>query len=122
MDGGELKKPIIRQLEDFDIPFIDVGMGLELVDDALTGILRVTTSSQALREHVWERQRIPFSSAHIDNVYANNIQVGDLNALNAVLAVIKWKKTLKFYRDELGEHYSAYTIDGHALINEEKAA
>jgi hypothetical protein len=119
MDGGEKKKPIIRKLEELGISFIDVGMGLELVDDALTGILRVTASMPERRDHVWQRQRIPFSTDGADGVYGNNIQVADLNALNAALAVIKWKKMVGFYRDEVGELYTTYTIDGHALIKEE---
>lgn len=119
MDGGEKKKPIVRRMEELGLSFIDVGMGLELFDDALTGILRVTASTPRLREHVWERQRIPFSADGADGIYRNNIQVADLNALTAALAVIKWKKLVRFYRDEVGEHFSTYSIDGHALVKEE---
>lgn len=120
MDGGEKKKPIIRKLEEFGIAFIDVGMGLELVDDSLIGVLRVTASTPERREHIWDRQRIPFSADASDGIYRNNIQVAELNALNAALAVIKWKKLLTFYRDEISEHFTTYSIDGNALINEEK--
>ncbi|CAN2525454.1 MULTISPECIES: hypothetical protein [Burkholderia] len=50
-------------------------------------------------------------------MYASNIQVADLNALNAVLAVIKWKKLRGFYRDLDREHHSTYTTDGNLLLN-----
>lgn len=121
IDGGRTKKPIIDKLEEFGLPFIDVGMGIELTDNSLRGILRVTTSSSKLRDHIRNKHRIPFSDMDVDNIYSNNIQVADLNALNAALAVIKWKKMVGFYADLEGEHFSAYTIDGNSIINEDQA-
>ena len=50
-------------------------------------------------------------------MYASNIQVADLNMLNAALAVIKWKKLRGFYRDLEGEHHCTYTTDGNMLLN-----
>jgi hypothetical protein len=47
----------------------------------------------------------------------SNIQVADLNAFNACLAVIKWKKLLGFCYDHDQEHHSLYTIDGNHLMN-----
>ena len=46
-------------------------------------------------------------------------QIADLNALSAVLAVIKWKKRRGFYADLENEHHTTYTIDGNAITNEE---
>jgi hypothetical protein len=40
----------------------------------------------------------------------------DLNALNAALAVIKWKKLACFYQDLDHEHHSTYTIGGNMLL------
>ena len=45
LDKGAPKKLIVEKLEEFNIPFIDVGMGIQLNDDALGGIVRVTTST-----------------------------------------------------------------------------
>jgi tRNA A37 threonylcarbamoyladenosine dehydratase len=120
MDGSEAKKVIIDFLESQGIPFIDVGMGINLVDDKLSGILRTTTSTPTKREHVHEKNLIPCSGQG-DNPYDTNIQVADLNALNACLAVIKWKKLLGFYCDLDKEHHSLYTIDGNHLTNTESA-
>src|SRR5579871_1972852 len=55
MDAGEAKRAIIAKLEAMGIPFIDVGMGLELTDGSLGGILRVTTSTPEKRQHVQDR-------------------------------------------------------------------
>ena len=115
MDAGESKRLAVEKLEAMGVCFIDVGMGLELVDGSLGGILRTTTSTPQKRDHV--RGRISFDGGGADNVYASNIQVADLNMLNAALAVIKWKKLRGFYRDLEGEHHSSYTTDGNMLLN-----
>ena len=52
-------------------------------------------------------------------VYSSNVQVADLNALNAALAVIKWKKFLGFYADLGKEHSIYYQITGNSLANED---
>ena len=116
MDAGEEKQALVQKLEALGLPFIDVGMGLELVDGSLGGILRVTTSTPQKRDHI-HGGRISFAGGGERDIYASNIQVADLNALNAVLAVIKWKKLSGFYRDLEGEHHCTYTTDGNLLLN-----
>jgi hypothetical protein len=116
IDGGAVKRQIVQKLEALGVSFIDVGMGLELVDGSLGGILRVTASTPDKREHV-HQGRIDFEGGSEDDVYNSNIQVADLNALNAVLAVIKWKKIRGFYRDLEQEHHCTYTTDGNMLLN-----
>lgn len=116
MDAGPEKLAVVRWLEAGGVPFIDVGMGLELTNGSLGGILRVTTSTSEMRAHV-HAGRVSFEGGGADNVYSSNIQVADLNALNAVLAVIKWKKLRGFYRDLDHEHHCTYTIDGNLLLN-----
>jgi len=113
------KKLIIEKLEEFAIPFIDVGMGVYMVDNSLAGIIRITSSTPTKHDHL--RNRISFSDSDDgNNEYAQNIQIADLNALNAALAVIKWKKLFGFYVDLDHEHHSTYTIDGNTLANEDK--
>lgn len=120
LDGGPSKQAILAKLEKFGIPYIDVGMGLHANEGALGGVLRVTTSSSMKHDHVHTR----ISDSHgldVNNEYVRNIQVADLNALNAALAVIKWKKLFGFYHDFDAEHHSTYTVDGNHLFNEERA-
>jgi len=119
MDAGTPKRLLVEYLEQNGIPFVDVGMGIELVDDALTGLVRVTTSTPEKRDHVREQRRISFKDGGKDNIYAKNIQIADLNALNAALAVIRWKKYFTFYADH--EHFTTYAVTGNALTNEDKA-
>jgi hypothetical protein len=119
---GKAKRGIIQELEKLDLPFVDVGMGIYVAGNALGGIVRTTTSTPNRREHVWNSQRIPFSNGAERNEYDKNIQIADLNALNAALAVIKWKKLLGFYVDQEHEHYSTYAIGGNDVDNEDKDA
>jgi hypothetical protein len=114
---GPAKKLIVEKLEEFGIAFIDVGMGVYLSEGSLGGILRATTSTPAQRDHV--RKRISFSDDADRNEYGVNIQIADLNALNAALAVIKWKKLMGFYQDLDFEHQCTYTIGGNMLRNED---
>lgn len=120
MDSNPGKEAIIRALEGFGISFIDTGIGIENSDDGLRGILRVTTSTPVKRDHVWESRRIPFNGGGAANEYATNIQVADLNALNAALAVIRWKKYFGFYADLEKEYFAVYTLDGNDLTNEDQ--
>ncbi len=43
-----------------------------------------------------------------------------MNALNAALAVIRWKKLCGVYADLEGEHHSGYVIDGNHIVNDEQ--
>jgi hypothetical protein len=117
LDKGNPKKLIVEKLEEFNIPFTDVGMGVELTENALGGILRATTSTTQKRDHL--RSRVSFEDTPGDNDYNRNIQIADLNALNATLAVIKWKKVSGFYRDLKHEHHSQFSIDTNLLLNED---
>lgn len=119
LDRGSDKRPIVQQLQEWGIPFIDVGMGVDLSADTLRGSLRVTTVTPQKRDHV--SKRIPFSDGGAENDYSRNIQIADLNALNAALAVVKWKKLCGFYQDLEHEHCSAYTINGNVIANEDQA-
>lgn len=118
MDSGKLKLAIVEKLESLGISFIDVGMGMSAEDLNLTGQLRVTTSIPECRDVF--RSKVRMNVATDDDLYATNIQVADLNAFNAVLAVIKWKKLRSFYYDFEQELHTCYTVDGNLLHNEER--
>jgi hypothetical protein len=117
IDGGPTKKLITDRLEEFNVSFVDTGMGVYQTDDSLGGIVRTTTSTSEQRHHL--RDRISFADAE-DDAYDQNIQIADLNMLNAALAVIKWKKLFGFYFDFEHEFSSIYTIDGNHLLNEDQ--
>jgi len=106
IDEPAAKKPIIAGLIQLEKPFIDVGMGIIADEGALGGSLRTTISAPRHRTH---RYAIP--TADVKDDYKTNIQIVELNALNAALAVVRWKKHLGFYRYHKLEFSSKYTID-----------
>ena len=120
LDKGKAKQFIVAKLEELRIPFIDVGMGVQLIDESksLIGILRITTSTEKQRGHV--KNRISYEDDDGDDDYSRNIQIADLNALNAALAVVKWKKLCGFYQDLEEECHSTYTINVNMLLSENR--
>ncbi|MDP8994389.1 MAG: hypothetical protein M3N07_05300 [Pseudomonadota bacterium] len=97
---------------------MDVGIGVQLIDNRLIGVVRTTTSRPGMRGHL--RTRVSFGDADLGNEYDTNIQIAELNALNAAFAVIKWKKLRGVYLDLEGEHHSTFTIDGNSMINDDQ--
>jgi uncharacterized protein DUF6791/ThiF family protein len=116
VDDADTRRLMVDALDSSSVPFIDVGMGIEVRDGSLNGILRTTLSTPDDRAtaHLF----MPLRNADVDNDYVHNIQVADLNMLNAALAVVRWKRSLGFYVDYVREQHSSYTIDGARLINE----
>lgn len=114
VDRNEIKELIIQKLIKDKTSFIDVGLGVDVVDEKLRGIIRVTSSTENKRDHV--KKRISFIDRE-DAEYSSNIQIAELNALNASLAVIKWKKINGFYLDLEKENNSTYTIDVNMLLS-----
>lgn len=117
-DDPHSKTPIVAWLEDHDLPFIDVGMGVDEVDGHLTGLLRVTTSVPGHRDHVHRRNLIPTAAPHLDD-YGRNIQTADLNSLNAVLAVISFKQHIDYYASMTPAGLTTYSVFAHQMANEE---
>jgi len=119
VDKPAVRKLVADFLHEQKIPFIDVGMELELIEDqqCLIGTSRVTLSTPDKFDHFPRHVSLKQSSA--DDLYESNIQVADLNALNAAMAVIKWKKYCGFYQDCYKEHQSAYAINAHQLTRDE---
>jgi hypothetical protein len=120
LDKGSAKRALVRRMEELGIAFVDVGMGVYDVDGGLGAILRVTTSTAKKRDHVWEKNRIPLPEVEVDDEYDRNIQIAELNALNASLAVLRWKRLYGFYIDPEQEHHSTYTVDGNFITNEDR--
>jgi hypothetical protein len=117
LTDGPTKKIIFDTLEHAGTSFIDCGMGLYKVDGTmLAGVIRTTTSTPSHRRSA--RQRVPLVDGEQDE-YSQNIQISELNALNAVLAVIKWKKLAGVYQDLDDEHACTYMLDGNTMANEE---
>ena len=114
VDRPGARKLISDFLHAQSTPFVDVGMGVSEVSGALTGMLRTTLSTPATREAA--RPHIPLVGDD-ENDYSKNIQIADLNSLNAALAVIRWKRLCGFYADVTMECDSMYKVSSNVLVN-----
>lgn len=113
IDKEAIKKTIIEYLLAHEIPFFDVGLGVNTVEDYLIGTVRVTTGTKNKNDHLYSRISC---GDDLNNEYSSNIQIADLNSLNAVLAVIKWKKLSGFYQDLKRENNTSYSINVSQLV------
>lgn len=119
LDCGASKKAIVATLMQLGIPFIEVGMGLVRSNDSLSGIIRVVTGTNEVHDKILNK--INFSEGDVpEDEYSTNIQIAELNALNACLAVIRWKKLFGFYRDSSNAHFISYSIAANEMVNEEE--
>ena len=99
VDKGVSRSGIFELLISKGIPFIDVGMGLNRKRGSLNGMLRTTYYSVEHGEVIRDKDLAPLADGP-DDEYRTNIQISELNALNASLAVIKFKQLRGFYFEE----------------------
>ena len=122
VDGGSVKAKVLEICMSRGVLVIDCGMGVKRTRESrlLIGTMRVTTCLED--HHAHANDCIDLSGADdLDNEYERNAQMAELNALNAALAVIKWKKIRGLYGDLVGELHCLYVIDGNRLINRYEA-
>ena len=99
------------------IPFVDAGMGILLNDSMLGGIVRVTLSRPERRDD--SNPHISFAEEGVGGKeYSSNIQIAEMNALNAAMAVILWKKFYRVYRDSDGQIYAGFSIGNGVMVSE----
>lgn len=122
VDKGPARKLISDYLRSMAIPFVDVGMDVDLDSDTLLldGTCRVTASTKSKYDHL--AACLPTAEDDEDALYRKNIQIADLNALNAQLAVIKWKQMFGFYEDAARAHQIVFTVATTSVAREERSA
>lgn len=116
VDRNKARFNITKSLLAMGVTFIDVGLGVNKFEDSLNGAIRITVGSRMKNDHLDSRIG---SQEFEENEYANNIQIADLNGLNAMLAVVKWKKLSGFYQDIKKEHNILLFINTNKLFNED---
>lgn len=119
VDDGLSRGLICRYLQNAGIPFIDVGMGLEKADGmtSLLGLCRVTVGTPAKQDHL--ATRLPVADDRTDALYRSNIQVADMNAMNAILAVTRWKQFCGFYVDYEQAHHLSFSVAMQSIVRQE---
>lgn len=99
VDKGSARSAIFDLLIELGIPFIDVGMGLKRKNGPISGMVRVTYYSKEGAAAMRARKLAEMSDTP-DNLYRANIQIAELNALNACLALIRYKQLIGFYVED----------------------
>ena len=99
------------------IDFIDVGMGLNKEKGAIGGMLRTTYYPAASAQIIADKRLAPMAD-YPDDVYKDNIQISELNALNASMAVIKFKQIRGFYSDDNKYYNMLFGIDDSRNVGE----
>jgi hypothetical protein len=119
IDSPPARKIIHQGLIARNVPFIDTGLDLALdKTSSLRGQVRVTTATREFYGHL--EQAVSYADGPENNVY-RNIQVADMNMLSAAYAVMKWKKLLGFYADDVREHHSLYNVASNSLVKGDRA-
>ena len=118
VDKGSARAGIFDVLIAKKIPFIDVGMGLNRKHGALNGMVRVTYFSAADAQTILGTSSWSSSLTRPDDVYRTNIQIAELNALNACLAVIRFKQLRGFYLEEAPIYNLLFGISDMKIVSE----
>ena len=120
VDKGSSRAGIFDLLISLGIPFIDVGMGLDRKRGPINGMLRVTYYP-AERAAEIRAKGLAELVDNADDIYRTNIQIGELNALNACLAVIKYKQVRGFYLDEVSFYHLLFGICDLKVLGDAEA-
>jgi hypothetical protein len=120
IDDGPSRGLIARHLVAKGIPFIDVGIGLEKIPEntELIARARVTLVTPATAHLI---DGLPTADDKADAIY-NNIQLVDLNALNAMLAVIRYKQYWTFYSDDMRASELRYKASWSRIICQDRTS
>lgn len=108
IDDGEARAEICETLTRLGIDFIDVGMGVEKEGGSLDGLIRTTLFTQATAAKAIEE--VPLDRRTEDGAYRTFVQIAELNALNAAIAVLRYKQYRGFYTDEARYRNSLVSI------------
>lgn len=119
VDKGSSRASIFDLLIGLGIPFIDVGMGLSRKQGALSGMMRATYYAPETAAAVRAMELAELSDRPNEE-YRVNIQISELNALNAAIAVIKFKRLKGFYVEKAPDFHVLFDLaDGKMTARSE---
>lgn len=116
MEGGQIKRELVDALEAAELPFVDASLGVVKTEDAdrLLANLQVNGSTANNRQTL--RDNVDFGNLNGDDPYESNIQIADLNAMNAALAVIWWKSYSGIYHGRTLRHHQRLNVTFNRLV------
>ncbi len=117
VDKGSSRAGIFDLLISKGVPFIDVGMGLNRKKGPLNGMLRATYYS-AEHGQTARGKELAELKDNSNDLYRTNIQISELNALNACLAVIRFKQLRGFYFEEVPYYHLLLEVGDLKIVGE----
>lgn len=117
VDKGSFRSEIFDLLISKGIPFIDVGIGLDRKRGPVNGMIRATCYSSENAQMVRDKGLAEMSDQP-DDIYRTNIQISEVNALNACLAVIRYKQIRGFYFEETPYYQLLMEIGDLSVVGE----
>lgn len=99
VDDGPARLVIVDWLSANSVPFVDCGMGLNRSTVGLSGFVRITGVDRQAFESNVGTARLPVENAKEDE-YRKQPQITELNALNATMAVIRFKQHFSLFDRE----------------------
>lgn len=96
VDDGPARLFILQWLMESGTPFVDCGMGLNRLLGGLNGVVRITGVDRPAFERTVHTPYLPTEKREEDE-YRKQAQIAEFNALNACLAVIRFKQHFKLY-------------------------
>ena len=128
LDDPKAKGPIVRHLQERGIPFVDAGMAVVRTEGgALGGAVRTTFCSADEQGRLTAEKYVGMEGGASENMYDADIQIAELNALNAAMAVIRWKRSCGYYGPsdrQRGVSYAnmVYSLSGDCLHHEKSGS
>lgn len=117
IDKGSSRKEISELLISKKIPFIDVGMGLKRTDSSINGTVRATLYTPEGGDELLKMNLAPMTD-NPEDIYKSNIQISELNAINASIAVIRYKQFVGFYKNEENCDHYLFEIGDLKIVGE----
>lgn len=117
LDESADRRALGAVLESMRLSFIDVGIGVHRTDEGLQATLRVTTSTPEDRSAARKHASSGPAPAG-DDEYSTNVQLAELNMMNAALAVLRWKQLNGFYRDAARTNHILYSTASNDVARE----
>ena len=106
---------VYAALTEAGVPFIDSGVSITLEDDAVRGA--VTTSAYGAGSLTW-KEAIPNAKVEGSVPGYRNVQLPEVNALAAALAVMEWRRRTAQYVSESSSVLHKFRLEKPSIVTE----
>ena len=113
-DGDPSRQDAVyRALSEANVPFIDSGVSITLENCSVTGA--VTTSAYEAGSDAW-KQAIPDARVKGNVLGYRNVQLPEVNALAASLAVMEWRRRTEQYVSDSASFLHKFRLDTPRIV------